>query len=369
MKYLFIITRADTIGGAQVHVRDICNALGSLGNEVLVVTGAPGVYTDDLALHRIPFHVCPSLCQKINPINDWKALRCLGKIIHQFQPDLISTHSSKAGILGRVVARIHKTPCLFTAHGWSFTDGVPQPTRRLYELIERSAAPLAAQIICVSDYDRHLAIRLGINPNRLKTIHNGMPNITLPVAADMGTDDEVKIVMIARFGQQKDHATLIKAFQGVSGARLIFVGDGPSLGEMKSLAEDLGLSQKVDFLGFRKDIPQILAQAQVFALISHWEGFPRTIIEAMRAGLPVVASDVGGAAEAIVEGISGFAVPRSDVETLRDRLCRLVTNAQLRAQMGQAARQLYEEAYTFDRMFAETYQTYEAILQRSKSKP
>ena len=107
---------------------------------------------------------------------------------------------------------------------------------------------------------------------------------------------------------------------------------------------------------------------QIFTLISHWEGVPRTIIEAMRAGLPVIASDVGGAAEAIHEGISGFTIPRGDVNTLRNRLQQLINNPQLRHEMGAAARQRYEQEFTFDRMFAETCETYKNILLQSKSK-
>lgn len=367
MRILFMITRADTLGGAQVHVRDLSHALIADHHEVLVLTGPPGPYTIDLSNHRIPFQTCQTLCKPIKPLHDWQTLQFFRKTIQQFRPDLIGTHSSKAGILGRIAAKITHTPCLFTAHGWAFTEGVPQPTRTLYRIVEQLAAPLTSQIICVSDHDRHIALQSGMNPARLKTIHNGMPDIPPSLRADPTSGDIVNIAMIARFDQQKDHATLLKAFQGISGARLSLVGDGSGLEKTKSLAADLGLSQRVDFLGFRKDIPQLLAQAEIFALISNWEGFPYTIIEAMRAGLPIIASDVGGAAEAFTEGVSGFAIPRSDVYTLRDRLKRLISDGQLRAQMGKAARQRYEQAFTFDRMFAETYQTYETVLRQSKS--
>ncbi|MEM6837209.1 MAG: glycosyltransferase, partial [Cyanobacteria bacterium P01_C01_bin.120] len=104
------------------------------------------------------------------------------------------------------------------------------------------------------------------------------------------------------------------------------------------------------------------AKAQIFALISHWEGFPRTILEAMRAGLPVVASRVGGVAEAVIDGETGFCVARQDVETLRKRLARLVLEPQLRLRMGQAARRRYEANFTFQQMYAKTCQVYEHVL-------
>lgn len=368
MKILFIITRADTIGGAQVHVRDLSKALIEDGHEVLVVVGSSGPYTDELLLNQIPFQTCSSLFRSIKPIQDLKSLRFINRTIKEFQPDLIVAHSSKAGILGRAVAKFNQIPCIFTAHGWAFTEGVSQPTRALYKVIERFFSSLADRIICVSDYDRQIGIKAGIKSSCLKTIYNGMPDISPSLRAHPGDhNDKVNIIMIARFDHQKDHSTLIRAFQGVPDAELTLVGDGPRLHTVKALVDELRLSQKVNFLGFRKDIPQILSHAHIFTLISHWEGLPLTIIEAMRSGLPVITSKVGGAAETIVEGISGFAVPRSEVDILRGHLNRLVMDAQLRIQMGKAARQRYEQLFTFERMFSETYQTYEFVLHQRKS--
>ncbi|MEA5527912.1 glycosyltransferase family 4 protein [Nodularia spumigena] len=367
MRILYIITRADTVGGVQVHVRDLSKALQADGHQVLVITGMAGLYTDDLYTNNIDFCACTTFHKQIKPFQDWQTLRFFLQTIKQFRPDIISTHSSKAGILGRLAGKITKTACLITAHGWAFTEGVPQPTRKIYQIIERLAEPLANQIICVSDHDRHIGLKTGMNPKRLKTIHNGMPDISPSLRANPADSEPVKIVMVARFDKQKDHYTLLQAFQRVSGAQLNLVGDGPGLDNIKNLAVKLGLSQTVNFLGFRQDIPQVLAQAQIFALISHWEGFPLTIIEAMRAGLPVIASDVGGAAEAIDEGVSGFTIPRGDVHTLEDRLKQLIKNAELRYKMGTAARQRYEQEFTFDHMFTQTYQTYENVLLKSKS--
>lgn len=366
MKILFVITRSDTIGGAQVHVRDLSKALVKDGHEVLVLVGLAGPYVDDLALNQISFRICPDLVKSINPFRDLKAFYSINCAINEFQPDLITVHSSKAGILGRIAARINDIPCIFTVHGWAFTEGVSQPRRVLYEMIERLIAPFSDRIICVSNYDRDIGIKVGINSSRLKTIHNGMPDIPPSLRSHPGDDGIVNVIMVARFDQQKDHSTLIKAFQGLSNVQLTLVGDGPNLPRVKSLAESLDLSQKVHFMGFCRDIPQLLAQAHIFTLISHWEGLPLTIIEAMRSGLPIVTSDVGGAAETIAEGISGFAVPRADVDTLRNRLNRLVMNAHLRAQMGIAARQRYEQLFTFEQMSSETYQTYKAVLDQRK---
>ena len=362
MRILFIITRADTVGGAQVHVRDLASALIRQGHEVLVVTGVSGPYNialDSWGVHSLS---CKVLQQQIDPVRDWQAFSFLMQTIRQFQPDLVSTHSSKAGILGRLACRVTNTPCIFTAHGWAFTGGVPEPSRTIYRQLERLAEPLADRIICVSEQDRLLGIKAGMKPDRLLTVHNGMPDIPPELKANPADPNPVRIVMIARFDKQKDHLTLLQAFQSLLDAQLDLVGDGPKLEETKATVDKLGIGDRVNFLGYCNNVAKILAQAHIFTLISNWEGFPRTIIEAMRAGLPVVASNVGGVTEALKDGVTGYCVPRGDVTSLRDRLSKLVSDAKLRRKMGCAGRQCYEVEFTFQRMFEQTFRVYEDVL-------
>ena len=362
MKILFIVTRADTLAGAQVHVRDLSQHLIQQGHDVLVVTGKSGKYTDLLQQVNISSVSCPELKREIHPLDDLSALLKLRSLIHEYQPDLISTHSSKAGILGRLASRSVGIPCLFTAHGWTFTEGVPHPQRTIYRQIERMAAPLAKRIICVSEHDRQIGIATGMSPKRLVTIHNGMPDIPTELHAQPTSGVPVRLVMIARFDHQKDHTSLLHALRSVPGVHLDLVGDGPNLNEVEALAQTLGLTERVHFLGFRSDVTGLLCKAHVFTLISNWEGFPRTTLEAMRAGLPVVVSDVGGAAEAVIEGQTGFCVPRGDVDRLVQCLSLLATDAVLREKLGKAARQRYLDHFTFERMFEKTVQIYEEIL-------
>ena len=131
---------------------------------------------------------------------------------------------------------------------------------------------------------------------------------------------------------------------------------------MRALAGDLGMADRVRFLGHRDDVGTVLGRAQIFALISNWEGFPRSTLEAMRAGLPSVVTDAGGAAEAIVEGETGYVIPPRDVVATRERLRRLRDDARLRARMGAAARSRYDTHFTFDHLFARTYNVYQQIV-------
>ena len=160
--------------------------------------------------------------------------------------------------------------------------------------------------------------------------------------------------MVARFDDQKDHATLLAALARVPALDLDLIGDGPGRGATERLVGELGLGDRVALLGQRSDIAERLAAAPLFVLSSRWEGFPRSTLEAMRAGLPVVVSDVGGSAEAVAEGATGHVVPPGDVVALAGHLGRLAGDPAARAAMGAAGRRRYEAEFTFDRMYGET---------------
>ena len=364
MNILFVITRADAIGGAQIHVKDLAISLQWEQHKVLVLTGERGLYNQDLTEAGIESVACQDLHKQINPIADGKSLRYVLHIISLFKPDLIAAHSSKTGILGRLASQIAKVPCVFTAHGWSFTTGIPEPNRTIYRWVEKLTAPLADKIICVSEYDRQIGLKAGIKEEQLLTVHNGMKDIASNSIANPAANKPIEIAMVARFDRQKDHATLIEAFKDLD-AKLILVGDGPSLNKTKSRVAELGIGNKVSFLGFRGDIANILAGVQIYTLVSNWEGLPCTIIEAMRAGLPVVASDVGGVKEIVIEGQTGYVVPRGDVATLRQKLEYLLHNEQARISMGILGRQKYESQLTFKHMYDKTLAAYQTVIAQS----
>ena len=196
-------------------------------------------------------------------------------------------------------------------------------------------------IITVSNYDRRQAIEKGVVArDKVRVIHNGMPHLDANYLANPASQPPT-IVMVARFMQQKDHATLLKALSTLQDRqwRVQFIGDGPLESAVRALSDNLGLLGRVEFLGERQDVDRILSNAQVFVLASHWEGLSRSTIEALRAGLPCVISDVGGMNELISEGVEGYLVPRNDSHLLAECLKRLIENPDLRARFGNAARQ------------------------------
>jgi glycosyltransferase involved in cell wall biosynthesis len=368
MNIALMVTRAEPVGGAQIHVRDLAAAARAHGHSPTVITSGSGPFLQDLQAQQIPVVVLKHLGAPISPIRDLRASREIQAALQSLRPDLLATHSSKAGILGRFVAHRLGIPAVFTAHGWSFTPGIAPIHAGLYRVIERLAAPLSSKIITVSEFDRRLALEAGIAPeDRVATVHNGIPDV--PAQRRASPDrNPARIVMVARFEPQKDHATLLHSLAGLLGQpwELDLVGEGPLRGSMEQLVRTLGLGTRVRFLGQRADVDACLAACQISVLSTNWEGFPLTVLEAMRAGLPVVATAVGGVAEAVEEGDSGYLIGRGDVTLLRDRLGRLLSSPGLREEMGSKGRTRWEERFTIERMVEKTFAIYQDVVQQSR---
>lgn len=358
-----VITRLDDLGGAQMHVLHLAWALVERGWRVTVVGGRPGAFADLLDRRGIPWVSVPSLVQPISPWRDARAEAELSRLFQTLKPDLVAAHSSKAGILARLAARRLGIPVVFTAHGWAFQPEAPPVRRGVALAAERVAGRWADRIICVSEHDRRLALAARVAPpERIVTVRNGIPDD--PARAEPGRPGRVSAVMVARFAPPKDHTTLLAAVSRIEDLDMVLVGDGPQRAAVEREVAQRGLTGRVQVLGSLPDVAPVLAQAHVFVLCSRWEGLPLTILEAMRAGLPVVASDVGGIREAVVEGQTGFLVPTGNVEALERRLRTLVANPELRQKLGTAGRRRYEEAFRLERMVAETLAVYRGVLKR-----
>jgi glycosyltransferase involved in cell wall biosynthesis len=266
-------------------------------------------------------------------------------------------------VVARVAGWICKVPVVFTAHGWGFTPGTPIKRRVLALIAEKLLAPLTAKLICVSENDRQLALSLGVgNQNSLVTVRYGIGNI--PVSLANHALNPVRLIMVARFNEQKDQVTLLKAIAQLNNHsfHLDLIGSGPSWESCKNLAKSLAIEDKVSFLGDRRDVPDLLAKSQIFILSTNYEGLPISILESMRSGLPVVATSVNGIPEEVEHGKTGLLVPRQDVQALADALQTLIQSPEIRQQMGKAGRQKFEQEFTVDRMIDETKAIYEKIL-------
>lgn len=362
MRILYLITRSE-LGGAQVHLLELLKGFRNRAElHVAVGKDKDQFLVEGANALGIKVHILEHLVWPLHPIKDTAALVGVLRLIRRLQPRLVHAHSSKAGILGRVAARIGGVKSLFTAHGWAFTEGVHASRRVLALSLEQIAGRLGDGVICVSQNDLELAQRYRIaSPSKMWVVWNGIPDT--PHRAEP-VRNPPKIVMAARFSPQKDHSVLLKALSELKNLpwTLELIGDGPLLSQAQALAADLGIAERVRFLGRRLDVDQLLAQAQLFVLASNWEGLPLSVLEAMRAGLPVVASNVGGVAEAVEEGVNGFLVPRGDALTLRQRLADLIASPALRSAMGQAGRLRYEQLFSVERMLEKVWSIYEHLV-------
>jgi glycosyltransferase involved in cell wall biosynthesis len=363
LKIAYIVTRADPIGGVQIHIKDLAAAAQAEGHDVTVLAGGSGPFIDLLRAQNTPTVVLRHLTVPVSPLGDIRALSEIRRILADLRPDLLALHSAKAGVLGRLAGRSLGIPAVLTAHGWTFTPGFPRVQGAVYRHVERLVGPLTKKIIAVSEFDRRLALEAGIvDADRIVTVHNGIPDIAPQLRADPARTP-TRLVMVARFSPQKDHQTLLRALSSLQDLtwELDLIGDGPLIDRMKSLAASLGLTGRVRFLGQRMDVDRLLAQAQVSILATNWEGFPLSILESMRAGLPVIASSVGGVEEAVVDAQSGYLVARGDVGTLRDRIRTLLEAPDLRARLGANARSLYEQHFSLEVAVRRTLDVYHEV--------
>ncbi|WP_397546073.1 glycosyltransferase family 4 protein [Rhodothermus marinus] len=365
----YLITRADELGGAQMHVLDLARGYQARGCQVTILAGSQGSFSELVQAAGISFMQVPFLQRAIHPWKDVRCLLALRRLLQTLKPDLVATHSSKAGWLGRLAAHSLRIPVVFTAHGWAFTEGIPYPQRWLFRIAERLAAPFADKIITVSEYDLKLALRYRIAPpERLITVYYGIPDIPLHLRAHPGADSNgiVRLIMVARFSPQKDQALVLRALAGLRDLpwELELVGDGPLRPACEQLARQLQLSKRVHFLGERKDVAERLARAHIFVLASNYEGLPITILEAMRAGLPVVAANVSGVSEGVEHGKTGLLFARGNVEELRSCLRTLILSPELRQNMGCMGRMKYEMQFTLDNMLENTWNVYSEVIAR-----
>jgi glycosyltransferase involved in cell wall biosynthesis len=366
LKLLYLITKSD-LGGAQANVYDLIANFCKY-DEVHLATGNNGPLTEDVTKLGVAVHIIPNLTRNIQLLGDYNAVKECISLINQIKPDIIHAHSSKAGVIARVAGWICKVPVVFTAHGWGFTPGTPNKRRIVALIAEKLLASLTAKLICVSENDRQLALRSGVgNKNSLAVVRYGIKNI--PVTTPNLLQQPPRLIMVARFNEQKDQTTLLKAISQLKNdsISLDLVGSGPSLESCKALAKSLGIENQVYFLGDRRDVPDLLAQSQIFILSTHYEGLPISILEAMRAGLPVVATSVNGIPEEVMDGKTGLLAPHQDIKALANALHILINSPEIRQQMGKAGRRKFEQEFTVDGMIAETKAIYEQVIKTTKN--
>ena len=356
------------VGGAEVLAARLARKLAGAHRFLFVCLDDLGPLGEELRGEGFSVRVLGR-----RPGVDWGCVRRLAGVLRRERVDLVHAHQYTPffyGIAARLLCR--RPPVLFTEHGRWYPDH-PRPKRMIANrlLLERRD-----RVVGVGESVRQALIRNeGIPARRVGVVYNGVDLSVFAESArgrDAGRaamglgDDDFVILQVARLDALKDHATAVRAFERVAAsradARLVFVGDGPEEGPIRAEVRRRGLETKVALLGRRSDVAGLLPAADVFLLSSVSEGIPVTLIEAMGAGRPVVATRVGGIPEVVEEGVTGLLAPSGDDEGLADRLLRLAADPYLRARLGRAGRERALERFSEDRMHRGYVELYREML-------
>ncbi|MFC3812345.1 glycosyltransferase family 4 protein [Lacihabitans lacunae] len=369
MKIIQVITQGHELYGAQKHVLDLSEKLKDDGHQILVIVGSKGNMTNELDLRGISFYELKFLKRNINIYYDIVAFYKLIILFKEFKPDLVASHSSKAGILVRLVCFLYKIPNVFTVHGWSFEEGINTYSRFFFLQVERLMGLISNKIICVSHSSKSYAIKKGVaNQSKIEVIYNGINDLNKrnePIInkEDVRTGLNKRLVMVAGFRPQKDYFTLIMSLKNIVDFEweAYFIGDGPLLNEMKELVVSLNLENRIIFTGAINNVHAFLESSKIMVLSTNWEGLPLSILEGMSFNLPIIATNLDGIKEEVIAGYNGILVGRKNISELSNALRYLLSNEELRIQMGNNSRKLFLEKFTIENMYLETFKVYSKI--------
>ncbi|MBX0296641.1 glycosyltransferase family 4 protein [Haloarcula nitratireducens] len=353
-------------GGAEGVVLDI--ALGLEDYQFTVGCGAS--YDDDQLAHLHENGVDTevfSLIRHYNPVTGVPAVLSVANYLQNHEFDIVHTHSTEAGIIGRFAASLAGVPnVVHTVHGVPFTDDRNTLLNRFVLGCERSAASRTDRILTNADViaDEYLERGIG-SPEQYTTVYIGTDLETFQ-DAEPATDlpgSRPRVVMIGRLAEGKGFDILLDSVASMSHENLsvCLVGDGPLRESLAEQIRNRGLSDTVFLTGFRTDIPNVLAASDILVLPSFREGTPRVITEAMASGLPVVATDIAGIPEQVENGETGYLIPTGDPNALADRLEELLANSELRAQMGARGADRAKQ-FSTDAMLDDVAAAYDTLL-------
>jgi len=353
-KVLHLITRL-IIGGAQENTMLTAHLLDKTRWAVEVIsgpqTGSEGSLIEAVRGYGIPLRLEPTLVREVNPVKDFLAIVRLTQLMRRGNYTIVHTHSSKAGILGRWAAKLAGVPIIVhTVHGWGHHERQHPLVRAYYILLEKITLPITDKLIAVTSKDIDKGLRDGIGRSENYTIirsgieldrfgHPQVARATTRAAWGIPTDATV-IGTVTRLSPQKAPLDFVRAAaivaQRFPATYFMMVGDGPLRQAVTQLAAELGIADRLILTGLRRDVPELLAAFDLFALSSLWEGLPRVLPQAMATSLPIVATACDGSAEAITDGVNGFLVLPGDPALLAERLCQLIEQPALASQLGAA---------------------------------
>jgi glycosyltransferase involved in cell wall biosynthesis len=387
MRIIHIITRL-MLGGAQENTLLCCEDLMRRhGDDVMLVTGPPGRHEGDLLPRAraggVPLAVVTRLQRQIRPLADAVAYRKIKKIISRFRPDVVHTHSAKAGILGRAAATALRVPTVVhSVHGAPFHPYQSAAARGVFRQCERWAAPRCHAFICVADAMTDLMVEAGVAPReKFTTIYSGMEVEPL-LDADKHrhaarqrfgyAPEHIVVGKIARLFHLKGHQYVIEAARHVidqqPNVRFLFVGSGILRQSLESQIAAAGLADHFQFAGLipREDIPQTISAMDIVVHASLREGLARVLPQALLAAKPAISYDVDGAREVVVNNETGYLLPPKSIEELSESIIHLAADTDLRKHLGKEGRRRCREVFRHEYMTERIRKLYVELLAKRR---
>jgi glycosyltransferase involved in cell wall biosynthesis len=382
MHVAHVITRM-IIGGAQQNTLFTCeDQHRDFGDEVTLITG-PAIGPEGSLMDRareVGFRIIeiPELRRSIYPLMDWVSYRRLIETFRELRPDIVHTHSSKAGIIGRYAAAKAGLPAVHTIHGASFHRGQSALAFNVYCQLERWAARKTDVFLSVCDSLTDQYVEAGIAPrDRFTTVYSGMdvdPFLNPSRSRDevreqLGLQpDQIAVAKVARLFHLKGHKFLIEAARTVidrcPNVRFVLIGDGILREQFEQRISELGLSEHFILTGLvpPEQIPELVNAAEIVAHTSEWEGLARVLPQALISGKPVVSYDVDGAREVVIPGETGYLLPVEEIAGLADAICELAESPELRIRLGENGRARFTDVFRHQTMTAQIRDVYQQVL-------
>ena len=389
LKVLHPITRL-IIGGAQENTMLTADYHVNLAEfagkyEVDIVsgpqTGPEGSLIDEVRQRGTKLMIMPEMVREVSPMNDLKAVWKLRQMMIDGRYDIVHTHSSKAGVLGRVAAKWAGVPfVVHTVHGWSYHDHMSPRKKNFYVALEKVGYRNGDAMIAVSpkDIEKGLAegigrredytvIRSGIELDRFGSVR---PGTRVEMREQLGIPADALVVgSVTRLSDQKDPLSLIEGLAKVHQARpdvwSVIVGGGALRSDVEAKIADFGLTGRIKLTGLRRDVPELMATFDIFVLSSLWEGLPRVLPQAMATGLPIVCTRADGSAEAVLDNINGFLVKPRSPEQIAEKVILLIDDRKKRQQMGAAGKDRVE-MFGARKMVQDIDELYTRLMKRKK---
>jgi len=372
-----------TISGGEKVLFDLATSLKERGHKVSAVCPDPGQLPDELRKAGIE-----STIISFHKTYDLRATRQLARLIKREKIEVLHSHSMLTNIISRVAGKLANVPVsVSTEHltmdlarggrGKGLRDRL---MAKYYRLLDNFTSRYNQQVIAVSHAVRDDLIEQGIPTERITVIQNGIniPDID-PAAGDRIREElgikagETVVGAVGRLSPQKDYPTLLRAFKEVKKscpeAVLLIAGDGYLRENLEKLTDDLGIRERVKFLGYRSDVLEVVSSFDIYALSSLWEGLPLAVLEAMAMGKPVVATSVPGTKEALNEEETGFLVPLKEYQSLSQRLIDLIQNPEKARLMGEAGRRRWNDCFSLTRVIDEHEELYKTLKTYKKERP